>query len=64
MKLIDFGLSNIYENGQLSIEFGSPIYTAPEMIKGKLYKGLSIGIGIILFYILYGHFSNSSTLKN
>ena len=45
IKLIDFGLSNIYENGQLlSTACGSPVYAAPEMLEGKLYKGLSVDI--------------------
>ena len=60
IKLIDFGLSNIYDNGQLlSTACGSPIYAAPEMLEGKLYKGLSVDIwsaGIVLFYMLCGHF--------
>ena len=60
IKLIDFGLSNIYENGKLlSTACGSPIYAAPEMLEGKLYKGLSVDIwsaGIVLFYMLCGHF--------
>ena len=60
IKLIDFGLSNIYENGQLlSTACGSPVYAAPEMLEGKLYKGLSVDIwsaGIVLFYMLCGHF--------
>ena len=60
IKLIDFGLSNTYENGQLlSTACGSPIYAAPEMLEGKLYKGSTVDIwsaGVILYYMLCGNF--------
>ena len=60
IKLIDFGLSNTYENGQLlSTACGSPIYAAPEMLEGKLYKGSTVDIwsaGVILYYMLCGTF--------
>ena len=60
IKLIDFGLSNTYENGKLlSTACGSPIYAAPEMLEGKLYKGSTVDIwsaGVILYYMLCGNF--------
>ena len=60
IKLIDFGLSNIYEDGQLlSTACGSPIYAAPEMLEGKPYKGSTVDIwsaGVILYYMLCGYF--------
>ena len=60
IKMIDFGLSNTYENGNLlSTACGSPIYAAPEMLEGKLYKGSTVDIwsaGIVLFYMLSGNF--------
>ena len=60
IKLIDFGLSNVYENNKLlSTACGSPIYAAPEMLSGKLYKGSTVDIwsaGILLYYMLCGHF--------
>ena len=60
IKLIDFGLSNIYEDGQLlSTACGSPIYAAPEMLEGKPYKGSTVDIwsaGVILYYMLCGCF--------
>ena len=42
IKIIDFGLSNIYDGpqGTLQTACGSPCYAAPEMIAGKDYKGL------------------------
>ena len=60
IKLIDFGLSNIYEDGELlSTACGSPFYAAPEMLEGKSYKGSTVDIwsaGIVLFYMLCGYF--------
>lgn len=41
LKIIDFGLSNMYgPNERLKTACGSPCYAAPEMIAGKLYNGL------------------------
>ena len=38
IKLIDFGLSNMYKEGEtLKTACGSPCYAAPEMIKGDRY---------------------------
>jgi len=38
IKIIDFGLSNTYKNGELlKTACGSPCYAAPEMIAGKKY---------------------------
>ena len=60
IRLIDFGLSNIYENNQLlSTACGSPVYAAPEMLEGKLYKGSTVDLwsaGIVLYYMLCGNF--------
>lgn len=40
LKLVDFGLSNTYKQGQqLQTACGSPCYAAPEMIEGKKYFG-------------------------
>ncbi len=59
MKIIDFGLSNLYEEGALlGTACGSPCYAAPEMIAGKKYKGLMVDIwsaGVILFAMLCGY---------
>ena len=56
IKIIDFGLSNIYSEGQmLKTSCGSPYYAPPEMLQGKPYKGLYSDIytcGIILYYML------------
>ena len=56
IKIIDFGLSNIYKEGQLlKTSCGSPYYAPPEMLQGKPYNGLYSDIyscGIILYYML------------
>jgi 5'-AMP-activated protein kinase catalytic alpha subunit len=45
IKIIDFGLSNIYQRGELlKTACGSPCYAAPEMIAGKRYSGLKVDI--------------------
>jgi 5'-AMP-activated protein kinase catalytic alpha subunit len=59
IKIVDFGLSNIYSfGGTLKTACGSPCYAAPEMIAGKPYHGLSVDIwscGVILFAMLCGY---------
>ena len=58
IKIIDFGLSNSYDKNMdelLHSSCGSPIYAAPEMIKGIEYRGLNTDIwssGIILYLML------------
>ena len=45
IKIVDFGLSNLYNNGEtLKSACGSPCYAAPEMIKGIRYHGMSVDI--------------------
>ena len=59
LKIIDFGLSNHYDDGQLlATPCGSPCYAAPEMILGKKYSGLMVDIwstGIILYAMTCGY---------
>ena len=59
IKIIDFGLSNIYpQNNILFSSCGSPCYAPPEMILGKNYTGSGIDIwssGIVLFAMLCGY---------
>ena len=59
IKIVDFGLSNIYPNNELlKTACGSPCYAAPEMINGELYKGLNADIwssGIVLYAMLCGY---------
>ena len=58
IKLVDFGLSNIYKNNELlSTPCGSPSYAAPEMLNGEKYNGLNADIwssGIVLFTMICG----------
>lgn len=59
IKIVDFGLSNLYKSGQLlKTACGSPCYAAPEMIAGKKYKPLCVDIwssGVIMFALICGY---------
>ena len=59
IKIVDFGLSNTYKQGEtLKTACGSPCYAAPEMISGKYYHGYAADIwstGIILYAMLCGY---------
>ena len=59
IKIVDFGLSNIYsKGGTLKTACGSPCYAAPEMIAGHPYHGLRVDIwscGVILFAMICGY---------
>ena len=59
LKIIDFGLSNYFDNiNLLSTPCGSPCYASPEMVSGKKYNGFLIDIwstGIILYAMLCGY---------
>lgn len=59
IKIVDFGLSNLYENDELlKTACGSPCYAAPEMIAGKKYHGLTVdlwSLGVILFALICGY---------
>ena len=58
LKIVDFGLSNFYEEERLlSTPCGSPCYASPEMVCGNKYNGLMIDIwscGIIIFAMTCG----------
>ncbi len=58
LKIVDFGLSNLYESGAtLKTACGSPCYAAPEMISGQRYHGLKSDIwscGVVLYAMLCG----------
>ena len=62
IKIIDFGLSNTYgdkDEEMLRSSCGSPLYAAPEMIKGDIYKGSTVDIwsmGVVLYYMICGCF--------
>ena len=59
IKIVDFGLSNIYKKNQLlKSKCGSLCFAAPEMISGKKYNGLNVDIwssGVILFSMICGY---------
>ena len=67
IKIVDFGLSNLYKQGEtLKTACGSPCYAAPEMIAGKRYHGATVDIwscGVILFAMICGYlpFEDSNT---
>ncbi|DAZ93149.1 TPA: hypothetical protein N0F65_006348 [Lagenidium giganteum] len=58
VKIADFGLSNIMEDGDfLRTSCGSPNYAAPEVISGRLYAGPEVDVwscGVILYALLCG----------
>ena len=59
IKIVDFGLSNLYKEGELlKTACGSPCYAAPEMIAGKKYNGLNVDVwscGVILYALICGY---------
>ena len=59
LKIIDFGLSNFYDNSKLlSTPCGSPSYASPDILSGEKYDGIMIDIwssGIILYAMLCGY---------
>ena len=69
LKLVDFGLSNTYKQGDtLKTACGSPCYAAPEMIEGKSYLGSRVEVwsgGVILFAMVAGYlpFEDKDTAK-
>ncbi|KAJ6252316.1 non-specific serine/threonine protein kinase [Anaeramoeba flamelloides] len=58
IKIADFGLSNIMEDGELfSTSCGTPNYASPEVISGKQYAGPEIdawSCGVVLYAMLLG----------
>jgi len=69
VKIVDFGLSNIWRNDEmLKTACGSPCYAAPEMIAGKYYHGTAVDIwssGVILYAMMCGYlpFEDPNTAK-
>merc|ERR1719420_643597 len=57
LKIIDFGLSCKFENGQvLTTKAGTPYYVAPQVLSGK-YDQLSDlwSVGVIMYVMLCGY---------
>lgn len=58
LKIIDFGLSNYFNEELLSTPCGSPCYASPEMVSGNKYNGFFIDVwssGIILYAMTCGY---------
>ena len=59
LKIVDFGLSNIYTSKTLlESACGSPSYAAPEMLVGKKYRAPPVDIwssGIVLYAMICGY---------
>lgn len=59
IKIVDFGLSNIYKDDVLlSTACGSPCYAAPEMVEGSKYIGYTVDVwssGITLYAMICGY---------
>ncbi|CAK0839845.1 unnamed protein product [Prorocentrum cordatum] len=69
VKIVDFGLSNVFREGQLlRTACGSPCYAPPEMISGNPYlpRGCDLwSAGVILFAVVCGYlpFEDPSTAE-
>ncbi|TMS16921.1 NUAK family SNF1-like kinase 1 [Larimichthys crocea] len=57
VKLADFGLSNHFQKGTLLQTYcGSPLYAAPEIVKGLPYQGPEVdcwALGVLLYALVY-----------
>lgn len=58
IKIIDFGLSNIYSPGRLLNTFcGSLYFAAPELLQAKHYTGPEVDVwsfGVVLYVLVCG----------
>ena len=58
LRIADFGLSNVMKDGDFfKTSCGSPNYSAPEVISGRLYAGPEVDVwscGVILYALLCG----------
>ena len=58
LKLIDFGISNHYDENLLDTSCGTSAFAAPEMYKGEKYNPLFCDIwssGIVLYAMIFGY---------
>jgi calcium-dependent protein kinase len=57
LKLIDFGLSTKFQEGQyLQMKAGTPYYVAPEVLRGKYNKECDLwSLGVILYILICGY---------
>jgi len=59
VKICDFGVSKLVsnKNATQTEQCGTPAYIAPEVFKGKGYKGFQSDVwsaGVVLYAMLYG----------
>lgn len=61
LKITDFGLSTVLKQAvgasKLSTFCGSPLYSAPELIEGRVYNGPEVdmwGLGVIVYIMVTG----------
>ena len=58
VKLIDFGFATLFHpQDQLNTNCGSPLYAAPEIVRGQQYTGPEVdcwSVGIVLYAMLTG----------
>ena len=55
IKVIDFGLSNIFSEKKMKTKVGTSYYIAPEVLKGKYNESCDIwSAGVILYILLSG----------
>jgi len=57
LKIIDFGLSTRFEDGQmLSMKAGTPYYVAPQVLQGRYDKACDLwSCGVIMYILLCGY---------
>ena len=58
-KLTDFGFANIIKQGEsMNLKLGTPLYMAPELVKGQSYdtKVDIWAVGVLAFLMLTGKY--------
>ena len=66
-KLTDFGFANIIKQGEnMNLKLGTPLYMAPELVKGQTYdtKVDIWAVGVLAFLMLTGIYPFDGMTKN
>ena len=66
-KLTDFGFANIIKQGEsMNLKLGTPLYMAPELVKGQTYdtKVDIWAVGVLAFLMLTGIYPFDGMNKN